>query len=207
MKTITQLLLVASACITTTAFSQTRLGFTAGTSIASVKNKSDHPSTSDSKIGLTAGIIVNSSISPHFSIQPALNFVQKGGKEKNADDKVTFNYVELPVNLIYNTDKYYGFFVGAGPAISAGISGKDTYSYNGVIYNDKMKFGKNKDFQRMEFSINALAGYRFPIGLQVAVNYNQGLSNLFFDKAVDGTLKNRYFGVRLGYLVSSYKKP
>jgi len=207
MKTITKLLLLATAFLTTNVFSQTSVGFTAGTSIAAIRSKVDKSETSDSKAGLTAGVILNCPLSSHVSIQPALSFIQKGGKEKGGSGKAILNYLELPVNLIYNTNDYYGFFIGGGPALSAGLSGKDIYTYNNVTQKDDIKFGKDKDFKRMEVSGNLLGGYRFPVGLLLAVNYDMGFSNLFHDKALDGKLTTRYIGIRLGYLISSYKKP
>jgi hypothetical protein len=205
MKTITQLLLLASACISTNVFSQTSVGFTAGASIASVRsNVSGTAKSTNSKVGFTAGVLANCGLSPNFSIQPALNFVQKGGKEN--DDKSTLNYLEVPVNVIYNTNAYYGFFIGAGPALSVGLSGKDTYTYNGRTQTDDLKFGKDKDLKRMELSANVLAGYRFPAGVQLALNYNLGLTNLITYPTSGDKATNRYIGIRLGYLISSYKK-
>jgi hypothetical protein len=208
MKTITQLLLIASVCFATSAFSQTSVGFTAGTSIATIRsnaNANGTTKTTDSKAGFTAGVLANCAITGHLSVQPALNFIQKGGESDN--DKSTLNYLELPVNIIYNTNDHYGFFIGVGPTLSVGLSGKETYTYNGQSQTDDLKFGKDKDLKRMEFSTNASAGYRFPVGLQLAVNYNLGLTNLITHPTGGDKATIRYVGIRLGYLISSYKKP
>jgi outer membrane immunogenic protein len=127
MKSITTLM---TLMILLTAFSlsaQTTIGFTAGASFANVTVKSGFISASPkSKTGITAGIIINAPLGSNFSFQPAVNFLQKGYKVKDetGTETVNFYYLEVPLNFVYSTKKNEGFFIGAGPSISYGISGK-----------------------------------------------------------------------------------
>ena len=109
----------------------TRFGFTAGTSIANYKFKYAGTNISgDPKTGFTAGLLVDIPVSTNFSIQPALNFVQKGTQSEDMGEKSTtnINCLEIPVNFLYRTGGKAGsFFVGAGPSFAFNISGKSKY--------------------------------------------------------------------------------
>jgi hypothetical protein len=65
-------------------------GFTAGATLANYKFKMAGVSFSQkSKIGITAGMLADISISKNFSIQPAANFVQKGTKVESTNGPIT----------------------------------------------------------------------------------------------------------------------
>jgi len=189
------------------------LGFTAGTTFASYKAKNESISvTSKTKVGFTAGVISFIALDRHFSFMPALNFTQKGGKlkEQSFTDKATFNYLELPLNFVYNTKSAKGkFFIGAGPSFAFGLSGKDKWEDGTEKGSDDIKFGSGDedDFKAFDAGINFLAGYRFAGGFLIAANYNAGLNNLV--NTIDGDnskMHNRYFGFRIGYMFSTGKK-
>ena len=106
-------ILLASHSLT----AQTKIGFTAGAAFGNVTVKSQGISASPKqKAGITAGIFANAPLSTNFSFQPALNFVQKGYivKDETGTEKVSFNYLEVPLNFVYNTKKDGGFFMGQG---------------------------------------------------------------------------------------------
>lgn len=194
---------------------QTKIGFTAGVSVANVTIKSQGISGSPKgKAGITAGIIVNTSLSTTFSFQTALNFVQKGYviKDEIGKEDVMFNYLEIPFNFVYNAKRDGGFFIGAGPSVSFGISGKDkfTYSGNGMPpTSDKIKFGKGgEEVKPLEAGVNIVAGYLFKGGFEISGNYNFGLSkiNNKDESGGDGSVRNKYFAIKIGYLFSGNKK-
>ena len=95
-----------------------RFGFTAGTSIANYNFKYASTNISgDPKTGFTAGLLVDIPVSTNFSIQPALNFVQKGTQSEEMGEKLStsINCLEIPVNFFYKiAGKAGSFFVGAG---------------------------------------------------------------------------------------------
>lgn len=100
------------------------------------------------------------------------------------------------MNIVYKTQKDRGFFIGAGPSIAYGLSGKEKYS------DSKVKFGSGDDeVKPIDFGINALAGYQFGNGFLFSLNYNLGLSNIQKGNSSEmGTVKNKYFCLKIGYL-------
>lgn len=144
-----------------------------------------------------------------MSFQPALNFVQKGTKLEQDDvkDIVTYNYLEVPLNFVYRTQKEQGFFIGAGPSVAFGLSGKEKYSDFQNSADSKVKFGSGDDeVKSIEFGVNALAGYKFGNGFLFSANYNLGLSNIQNGSSDEmGTVKNRYFAFKIGYSFNNRK--
>ncbi|HET9057919.1 MAG TPA: porin family protein [Chitinophagaceae bacterium] len=215
MKKLFLLLLLLTGFIVLNA-QNIRFGVTAGASIASAKGKTEGVSiTSDSKVGFTGGVLVDIPLADQFAFQPGLNFLQKGSKFNinilgvQIDGKETLNYLELPLNFLFRTEAGSGkFFVGLGPVLGLGLSGKgeDKSTFNGQTIEEKydVEFGTdvNTDhYKPFEFSGNVLAGYEFGNGIFIAVNYNLGISNIaVVDNTDNTTYRNRYFGIRLGYL-------
>ena len=212
MKSITTLM---TLMILLTAFSssaQTSIGFTAGASFASVTVKSGGLSASPkSKTGITAGIVIDAPLGTNFNFQPALNFVQKGYKIKDETGKetVNLNYLEVPLNFVYSTKRNEGFFIGAGPSIAYGISGMDKFTASGMPDdNQKIKFGSGADeVKTFDFGANAVAGYRMKGGFMITGNYNLGLSKINNDDGSGdvGTIKNKYFSIKIGYMFRGNK--
>lgn len=191
---------------------QSSFGLIAGVTFASYKAEIEGISiTAKSKAGFTAGVTSSIALGKNFSFQPGLHFVQKGGKltHENVTDNTTLNYIELPLNFVYNTHSAKGkFFVGAGPALSMGISGKE--KWDGEFPGDEdIKFGSGEedDFKAFEAGINFLAGYQFKGGFFAAANYYTGLSNIITaDDEFDTKYHNRYFGIRIGFMFPGKKK-
>ena len=182
MKSTTTLLVLMILLTSHSLSAQTKIGFTAGASFANVTVKAGGISASPKlKAGITAGLFINAPMSSNFSFQPALNFVQKGYivKDETGTEKVTFNYLEVPLNFVYNTKINEGFFIGAGPSIAYGISGKDKFDYSGSGMppeNNKIKFGSGaEEVKTFDFGANALAGYKFKGGFMISGNYNLGI--------------------------------
>jgi hypothetical protein len=182
-------------------FSQeVKIGVNAGTSISNYKWEFDGTKSSEkSKPGITGGFIVDIPAGKRFSIQPAFNFVQKGWKYKDEYTKETLNInvLELPLNILYNNN---GFFIGAGPSIAMGLSGKTKLTENGVKTETKLQFGNDDDDDIKSTDIGAsfLAGYKSKNGFLFSVNYNQGLNNLIPGNSGGFKVKSQYFGIRMG---------
>jgi len=188
---------------------QTIIGINAGASFSNVTIKSGFISASPkSKTGITLGIAVDAPLSSNFSFQPALNFVQKGYriKDETGKETVNFDYLEVPLNFVYYTQKNEGFFIGAGPSIAYGLSGMDKYTATGMPDdNQKIKFGTGPDeVKTIEFGLNGLAGYKLKGGFMISGNYNLGLSKINNDDGSGdaGTIKNKYFSIKIGYFLN-----
>jgi hypothetical protein len=189
------------------------LGLNAGATLASYKADIESISlTSKTKVGFSAGLTASMPINKNFSFRPQLNFVQKGGKQKDEDytDELTLNYIELPLNFVFNTSTSKGmFFIGAGPSLNMGLSGKDKWVDHTESGNDDIKFGSgdDADFKSFEAGVNILAGYQFKGGFFLTANYNAALSNAApDDPEFDGKYHNRYFGISIGYMFSGKAK-
>jgi hypothetical protein len=199
---LTMMSLVASA-------QNTRFGISTGVAIANYKAKVDGASENgNSKTGITFGIISDLPLSKHFSIQPALNFVQKGTKDEETfggiTEKVslTTNHLEIPVNFLYNTHSGNGnFFFGAGPSFAFGMSGKWKYNDGTDQLDESVSFGNGDedDLKGFDFGANILAGYTLPNGLTFSVNYNAGISNLYPGGESNASLRSNYFGIKIGW--------
>jgi len=192
---------------------KTLVGLTAGASFASYKFKAESISmTSKTHVGFTAGLVSSVPMGRNFSFMPQLNFVQKGGKlsDEGTTDKVTLNYIELPLNFVFNTSTAKGkFFIGAGPSLSMGLSGKDKWSDDNESGKEDIKFGSSSDddLKPFEIGVNILAGYQFTSGFFISANYNAQLNNSApDDPGFDGKYHNRYFGIRIGYMFSGKVK-
>ena len=113
----------------------------------------------------------------HFSFQPAINFVEKGGKGKNASFTYDykFSYLEVPLNFLYYfKGKTTHFFFGAGPWFAAGIGGK----------------------------ADALVGCKMKSGFLISAGYSAGLHSIAFH---NDKIMNYYWTVKIGYALASKK--
>ena len=182
-----------------------KFGISVGSAISSYKLKAEGISvTSKGKGGITIGLFSDIPLASSISFMPALNFVQKGGTIKHDDlkDKLTTNYLEVPLNFAYKAKLGSGrFFIGAGPSLNIGISGKDEWEVQGNSGNEKVKFGKDKDFRRFDAGLNVVTGIYFKAGTMVALNYNTGLTSSVDNGGDEGKFLKRYFGIRLGYIL------
>jgi len=85
--------------------------------------------------------------------------------------------------------------------LNVGISGKEKIEAEGYSQSEKAKFGKDKDFKRFDAGLNIVTGYIGKSGMMVSLNYNAGLSNSVDPGEGDGKFLNRYFGLRIGYIL------
>jgi hypothetical protein len=216
MRKLSTFLVAAIFALPLMAYSQkTMFGVSAGVSLANTHIKANGISVSgDNKIGLTAGVVADVPFAQNFSFQPALNYVQKGSKVKmsdiNYESKLTLHYIEIPLNVLFKPEMQKAqFFVGAGPSIAFAMSGKEKEEDNGSTTTYKYKFGNNPDeddLKALDFGANFIAGIETKMGFLVAINYNLGLSNLApGSSSEDGTIKNRYFGFKIGYMFKGKK--
>lgn len=169
----------------------------------------------DSKGGITFGMHLHTPLgkSP-ISFQPSLNYVQKGRwftKTNELKDWIALRYAELQMNFLYNAG---GFYIGGGPYAAIDLpSSKITKSLvRDPVKSDywlraetNVNFGQeaNSDVKGLDYGANMLTGYRLKSGFSLNFNYSVGIRNLIpIDNGSDN-IRNHYFGVSLGYLVSN----
>jgi hypothetical protein len=168
-KTVLAILLFTCA---TFAYAQSivpRVGLTLST--VTMDSEDDEDLDIKSKLGFTIGAGFNIPVNDMFSVQPELNFIQKGfkidesyteefnGESYSEDFKylVTTNYIELPVFAKFTFGTDTKFFIIAGPSIGFGLGGKAkldysfSYTVDGVTESEsgsvkgKVKFGDEPD--------------------------------------------------------------
>jgi hypothetical protein len=201
-------LLLLAVCCSLTMMSKgqgARFGFDAGILSSMAKVTSDNQtSSSKSRIGFNVGVLVDVKMGNDFSFQPGLNFVQKGGKddEGSTSADISLNFLELPLDFIYHAKGKTGsFFIGAGPSLSYGLSGKAKVTSGGVTITESLHLGssENDDLKRLEFGGNVLTGYEWKSGVFISFNYNAGFSNM---SPQTGTKwKNNYVGLHIGFVL------
>ncbi len=208
------IVLILITTVTSYSVSQSpTFGVQAGITLANEKAKfADESEKSDSKIGFTAGILADFPLQDNLSFQPSLNFTQKGASTKDdsfGTEKITLNYLEVPLNLVFKIGERGQAYFGLGPVLSVGLSGKDKFEFEGSTEEEDITFGSNEDedLKRFEFSGNILAGYMITGGLSITANYNMGISSIVHgDNDLNASIRNNYFGIRLGYLLSGNKE-
>ena len=189
---------------------------------AFIKTDSNEVKGLGPKNRFTGGISANIPISKYFSFQPAINFLQKGAKFMAASDftkeptstvNLTLNYIEVPLNLMFNTHnkatnkKADDFFFGIGPSFAFATSGKmEEKNSRDSVSTEKIKFGSgdNYDIKPIDIGANIMMGCLFFNNLFLSVNYTIGFSNLSNNK--DIRWRNNYLGFKLGYSFGSKNK-
>jgi hypothetical protein len=158
-------------------------------------------------IGFLVGAVADIKLCANFSIQPNLLFSYKGGKMiiLGAGD-VSAISVDLPINALYH---HNGFFIGAGPNISYGLSAKVKPYDDGDEDMDfyKAEDGEDAPIKRFEIGVNATMGYQFPAGFGISANFTRGLNNLINDKDMAEAVKFNFkqFGVSFTYMFNKKK--
>jgi hypothetical protein len=162
-------------------------------------NNDDGSRSITHKAGFYAGAVANFQLSKHFALQPNLLFAMKGGKPLVY--KINMFYIDVPVNLLYT---HNGFFIGAGPNFSYGVSGTIKWQ-NGQkfdIFNQDEAM--NYTLKRFEIGANCLMGYTFSNGIVLSGSFTPGLSNIYKGEAgdpqFDFVTHNKSFGLALGYM-------
>ena len=144
----------------------------------------------------------------YLYVQPGVSLQGKGAKFKDnalfgSNASVTQNtmWVEVPVNLVAKlpTGLAGQVFVGAGPYVGFGLSGKNKVKGNGGNAVDTdFKFGSDRDQKGTDFGLNFIAGYQLASGLMIHGGYGLGLTDI----APDGAgikQHNRVWTLGLGF--------
>jgi outer membrane protein with beta-barrel domain len=149
-----------------------------------------------SDFGFHIGGFAELNLAPNLTLQPSLLLTRKGGGYY--DNNIRVLAVELPVNLLY---RHKGFFIGGGPGISYGLSGKVSGDVDNVetnIYNDK-SFMYQK---RLDVQVGALMGYKLRSNIIVSAFMSRGLRNLTaLEDNGSYNAKMKTFGLSIGYQI------
>ncbi|MFT3908565.1 MAG: porin family protein [Ferruginibacter sp.] len=174
----------------------------------------------DPKVGFMIGVVGQVEFGK-LAFRPELNFVQKGSKNGGSSlyytsvNKLTLNYIEVPLNVTYNLEvgKVGKVFFGLGPAIGIGLGGKNKYSesdgYDYYSAKADVKFDGKKDselssddvdthLKRVDVGANIIGGLQLPMGLFAKVGFQLGLIDL--NPNDNSKYKNRGVSLCVGYM-------
>jgi Outer membrane protein beta-barrel domain len=187
------LTLITIIAVNATINAQMRFGVKGGVNLASISTSDKTVSTS-SALGFHGGIVLDAPLSESISIQPNLLFSQKGFSldASGISSKVTFNYIEVPVNFLFNATD--ALTIGAGPFLGYALSASAKTTFNGQTQTTDVDFD-NKS-QRVDYGLNITAGYEVIEGLVISANYSLGLANINKDATTSSTntIKNNVIG-------------
>ncbi len=178
------------------------------------------------QVGIVGNVKLGTSL---LYLQPGLVYTGKGSKvERGTQGKPgyfnqTFNpmYVELPVNIVFKTPntKSGRLFVGAGPYIAAGVSGKIKTQGTNLLGGNYGPLEKNIEFsnddpttlnqeegaglyrvKRFDYGINGTAGLEGK-NIVIGLNYGLGLAKLQSgtNSNADNDDKNRVLSLFIGF--------
>ena len=147
-----------------------------------------------------------------FILQPSLRYRGAGGETPQIIDyngnrladktKYRFNYVDLPVQLLYSPSLSFG-----KPWIGGGF-------YSGILVNASTKAGSdaaqsltigsasNDDVKRFDFGFNATIGLTLKCGVLIGGDFQQSLGNLTPTSSGSNSaskVRNTMWGIHVGY--------
>jgi len=215
MKKIFLLFLLFAA--THSLFAQSvKFGLSAGLNESTNSTYQGSPTVISGYKGFNAGVFAEFD-QKKFSFEPGLFFSVKGYNAKtyiqytdnasvNAQGKVVLNYLELPLNVLYNIRVPIGkLFIGGGPYFAYAISGhsNSTVNQNGTTFTQSSNslFNSGSPFKRTDFGLNAVAGLSLKNGILFNLKYGYGLTSIFHSTqtSTDGG-HNSVFSVSAGYM-------
>jgi hypothetical protein len=161
-------------------------------------------------LGFTLGMGFNLPVgSGPISIQPELNFIQKGSKT-NLDifgttysSKLKLNYLEVPVLVKATFGSTTKFYFNAGPSIALGLGGKMKVTEGSTSEEADVKFGEGEDEETLYVEKKTDFGLQFGGGVIIAekvmidLRFGAGLSSLFEDETVKNNVLQFTVGIPL----------
>ncbi len=205
---LTLLLLTGSTFFGSTTFAQ--VGIQAG--VIGVLGESFSTHDLNDKLGgtygFTAGVLYELPLTSILTLQPSLNWLNKSWSDELDDGveitktKMIVNYLELPIQLVLRQPRVSGFFIGIGPSILYGLSGKRTVTVDGSqIISDDYVFGSEEGSeQKITLALNAMAGYSFG-KIKLHLNYSKGITNQPGEGSDFGN--DGHLALRFGYVFST----
>ena len=178
------------------ALSQGQFRLQAGPVLNYLHSEGNSSSFSEVHVGFTLGAAYEMIASPHFSIQPELNYTVLNTTEAITGSEIKFHYVQVPVLLKLVNDRR-SFSVYLGPQI--GFLTNATSRNGGHTTNIKDNLTQN-DF-------SALLGMEFLVtqNLFLNVRFTHGLSNVY-KVEFDSPAKSRHEMLGLTVYYAFHKK-
>ncbi len=210
MKKIILSAAIAIFCLGIGNAQEIKFGAKAGLNLSSVGG--DETDDVESRTGFHVGGVAEIMISDKFAFQPELVYSAQGAKSEFSESGNGFSFTEeSELKLTYLNipllAKYYvadGFSIEAGPQIgillSADAEFTETETFGGVTETFSGEDDVKDDISSIDFGVGVGLGYKMESGLNFALRYNLGLSNINdFEGSDDFKQQNNVIQVSVGY--------
>jgi hypothetical protein len=117
----------------------------------------------------------------------------------DAGEKINLFYFEVPLYALYMKELSHGkIYGGLGPYFAYGLGGKSTDLSGGGTQKIN-SFDKDSGFKRFDAGLGITAGYSFPNGIDVRLDYTSGFANIGRDNE---KITNKTLGVHAMYTLN-----
>ncbi len=119
------------------------IGVRAGVNLSNLIQDNNANTTTGSKLGLNAAVFLELPITDGFSVQPELQFSQKGYKETGSflgspyEYHKTTNFIEVPLLAKFKPTKNFGILIG--PQFSFLASTQTKFTVNNSTFENEVK--------------------------------------------------------------------
>lgn len=215
--------------ITGTCFGQVRWAVKAGLNYSNIsaEDKDEVKANTKSVPGIYLGLGADIAMANQFSLQPTLIYAKRGFKQSGPsnvgwgkDFEARVSYFELPIDFLYSPRIGPGnLLLGAGPYLGYGTGGSWTTSgpviVGDIVYDAKGDISFQNDNSTRGEGTNSFTyakpwdyGAHFKLGYALLDRYivsfeaQYGVANLtpnWGDLKAQGSLRNKSFGISLGY--------
>jgi len=221
----------AAMMIAGSATAQVKFGLEAGWNFNNLADKYEGETNSNMfKHGFHAGVVSDIGLSDHFSIAPGLRYSMKGGevdREYNEQwegkstavknkHKLTYHYVELPVNVVYKTgvEGSGRFMIGAGPYLAYMVNAQEKWNLSRIWIEDGQGLGNSDkgarqlgigddegdEIKALDYGAQAFVGYQLANGVFFKGGSQFGFANTLPKGSSTFYQKNYNFFVTVGYM-------
>lgn len=221
-KNITLICALLLAC---SSHGQVSIAPEAGFQMVSMSYPKGSSSFSDAKFtsrpSFRAGISMAVRTNKTISIHSGLFYAPKGYKliyKGSPLYRIALNYVEVPVyiNVTILNRKGNTLFAGLGPYIAYCLGGRSSVdlAIADPAWNSsgtkQLTVGNNADLnfaKPIDFGANVNLGFITSTGLYLRAQYSLGLVNVPPKGMFDNSMKNRAFGISVGYQIKTKSAP
>lgn len=161
--------------------------------------------------GFHGGIYYEVPVGTDIYFQPGLLFSTKGSEIKDADEKYTVSYLELPLNVIFKPLLGTGhILLGFGPYLGYAVGGKvkpvnqgesKELDFKGEVSVQDIMNDNTRYLKAFDAGANILIGYELSNNISLQLNAQLGLINISpgIPGDDDPSWKNTGFGLSVGY--------
>ncbi|WP_319480507.1 porin family protein [uncultured Draconibacterium sp.] len=152
-------------------------------------------------IGALYEYVMNKDKSQEIAVEGGLLFETKGFDKKleASENKTTLYFVDVPVYLkyIHRFRSLNKIYLGVGGFAGMGLFGNESITPESLDTNNKLEWGSEGKYERLDYGVSAKAGFLLERGLNICVSYDYGLADIATLENQEA--KTRVLRLSLGY--------